>query len=373
MTKKKEEKPSKFVAMAAIDPYVVDNIIEPTEKEVKGQDWVQYGDKNIYPNYLFSLYKDATTLHTLIDACADYITGDKVRSNNAIMDDVKARDLVKSIGFNLLLSGGVFLNVLRNKLGQVAKIIPLDFRNVRSDKKHQWFFYSEDFGNKSYGRGKYISYPAFSRDESNVKTSIFYYTNSPYTTYALPCFVGATKACEIEKKISTYHLNNLNNNFSSNYIVSFNNGIPTDEMKEEIEEMLNEKFSGVENAGRPMVSFSADKEHSPEILKLDSENWGDKYNSLKKDCRQEIFTAFRCTPNLLGIPTETSGFNTQEYASAFKIFNRSVILPYQKTICSILDEILGMENSVIIDPYSIDFEEDGEQVETITSTETIEK
>lgn len=372
MKDNKIENNRKLITFAAIDPFYVDNIVSPTEKDVRGQNFVEWGDKNIYPNYLFDLYKDATTLHTLINACTDYIAGDDVHSGNAIMSDLEARELVRKMGFNLLLTGGVFLNVLRNRMGQVAKIIPLDFRNVRSDKKHEFFYYSDDFGNKSYGRGKYISYPAFDRDAKTVNTSIYYYSNSPYTTYAMPCYVGATKSCEIEKKISTYHLNNLNNNFSSNYILSFNNGIPTDEMREEIEEMVNEKYAGAENAGRPMISFSADKEHAPEVVKLDTEDWGKKYQSLKEDSKNEIFTAFRCSPLLMGITNKTNGFSTQEYGDTFKIFNRSVILPYQKTICAIIDDILGKENTIIIDPYTLDMSDDAEQVETITATQTIE-
>lgn len=371
--KKAQEKPTNFLTFAALNPYVEDNIIKPIEKELKGQGWVEYGERNCYPSYLFDLYQNSTSLHTLIDSCTDYILGDSIISNTPFLTDIDATKLVKQLGFNLLLTGGVFINVLRNKLGQVCKIVPLDFRNVRSSKKGDWFYYSEDFGSKSYGRGKYISYPAFSQDAPEVKTSIYYYKNSDYTTYAVPVYAPATKSCEIEKKIGTYHLNNLNNNFSANYILSFNNGTPTDEIREEIEDMVNEKYAGVENSGRPLISFSADKEHAPEIITIDSDKADEKYQSLKKDSRQDIFTCFRCTPNLLGIPTETTGFNEQEYASAFKTFTRSFIQPKQKTICSIVDSLLGQKESITIEPYTIDFEKDGAQVTEITSSDTKEE
>lgn len=372
-TKTDNKKPPMFVAMSALDPYLQDNIIKPVEKEIRGQNWVEYGERNLYPNYLYDLYQNSTSLHTLINSCTDYIAGDNVVSNNPYLTDIEASKLVRKMAFNLLLTGGVFINVLRNRMKQVCKIVPLDFRNVRSSKKGDWFYYSDDFGNKSYGRGKYISYPAFDPENSEINTSIYYYKDSDYTTYAQPVYAPATKSCEIEKKIAIYHLNNLNNNFSSNYILSFNNGIPTDEVKEEIEDMVNEKYSGVENSGRPMISFSADKEHAPEVIKLETEDWGKKYESLKKDSRQDIFTCFRCTPNLLGIPTETTGFNSQEYAGAFKVFNKSFIQPYQKTVCSIIDSLFGVRDSITIEPFTVDFEEDGTQVEEITSTEVTEE
>ena len=159
-----ENNKKQFFTFAALDPYLEDNIIKPTEKEVRGQNWVEYGERNLYPMYLFDLYQNSTSLHTLIDACTDYVAGDNVVSNTPFLTNIDATKLVKQLGFNLLLTGGAFVNVLRNKLQQVCKIVPLDFRNVRSSKKGDWFYYSEDFGSKSYGRGKYITYPVFDVD-----------------------------------------------------------------------------------------------------------------------------------------------------------------------------------------------------------------
>lgn len=358
------------VTFSAIDPYVESNIITPNEKEVKGQGWVQYGDKNIYPNYLYDLYSNCTTLKTLIDTCTSYICGDNVTSNNSIMTDLEAIRLVRAIAFDLLICGGTNINVLRNRVGDVCRLYPIDFRNIRTDKKRETFYYSEDFGSKSYGRCKYTVYPKYESGDKDIPSSVYSYSNSIFSVYPVPVYASATKDCEIEKLIAEYHLNNIRNNFSSNYMVCFNNGVPTDEVKEEIEEAFDEKYTGVENAGRPIIAYSADKDHAPEILKLDSDDWGEKYKSLKEDSRQNIFTAFRCTPNLVGIATQTTGFNSQEYGDAFRLFNRTVIQPYQKTICMILDEILGTKDSITIEPYTIDFEDGEEDVEEITSTET---
>lgn len=371
--KKADNNNRHHISFAAIDPFVVDNIVDPIEREIRGFKWIEWGDRNIYPNYVFDLYTGATTLHTLINSATDYIVGDDVHSNTPVLSDIQARELVRKIGFNLLLTGGVFLNVLRNKLGNVCKIVPIDFRNIRTDKKHEWFYYSEDFGNKSYGRGKYLTYHKFEVDAKDVATSIYYYSNSPYTTYALPCFVGATKACEIEKKISEFHLNALDNGFSSNFVVSFNNGLPSDEIKEEIEAAFMEKFSGVENANRPLFAYSPDKEHSLEITKIDADDFGERFKTLKEDSRNEIFTAFRCSPLILGISSDAKGFATQEYGDTFRIYNRSVILPYQKIICGIIDEILGGKDTITIEPYTLDMSDNAEQVEEITSSETSEQ
>ena len=362
-----------FVNFAALDPFIVDNIVKPIEKEVRGQSWISWGERNDYPNYLYSLYEGSTTLRTLINACSDYVAGDAVHSNTPYLTDAQATKLVKNMGFQILMHGGCFLNVLRNKMGQVCRVIPLDFRKVRSNVSGDTFYYSDDFAIKSYGRGKYIAYPSFDADQSSVATSIYYYKNNYFGTYGQPDYASATIACEVEKKIAEYHLNNLENNFSANYIITFCNGLPTDEIREEIEAMINQKYAGIENSGRPVISFANDKEHAVQIDKLDAEDWGKKYESLRDDSRQQIFTAFRCAPTLVGILDKTTGFNEQEYSGAFKIFQRNYILPIQKEVCSILDGIFSKKDTITIEPYSINFERDNEGVEEITSSETVEE
>ena len=368
-----KNKEKNYFTFAALDPYLEDHIVKPIEKVVRGQAWISWGEKNDYPCYLYSLYEGSTTLRTLINACSDYVAGDAVHSNTPFISDAQATKLVKNMALQILLHGGCFLNVLRNKMGQVCKVVPLDFRKVRSDKNGDFFYYSDDFAIKSYGRGKYAAYPAFNPDEKNVLTSIYYYKNNIFGVYGQPDYASATIACEVEKKLNVYHLNTITNSFSSNYIISFCNGVPQDDIKEEIERNIMDKFSGEQNAGRPLLNFAADKEHSVQIDKIDADNFADRYNSLRDDSRQQIFTAFRCAPTLLGILDKTTGFNEQEYCGALKVFQRNYILPIQKEVCEILDTLFSGVDTITIEPYSINFERDGADVEEITTTETIEE
>ena len=58
---------------------------------------------------------------------------------------------------------------------------------------------------------------------------------------------------------------------------------------------------------------------------------------------------------IFGLPTQDTGFNDQDFKEAFKLFNKTVILPIQKKICNAFDKILGAENAVIIEPFTIDW------------------
>lgn len=345
-----------IVNMAALNPYVEDNIVKPTEKEIRNQGFISWGDSNDYPQYLNYLYENVPTLQAIVDSYVTYILGDEVKSNSILVSDRNAYDLVDAIAFSYVLYGGFALNIIRNKAGEVSRIYPLDFKCLRSDEKNDNIFYSKDFGCKSYGRGKYIAYPSFNLNGVDA-SSIFYFKNQRYRTYPLPMWASAASDCEIEKKISTYHLNSLNNNFVGSVFFNFNNGVPSDEVKDEIVRDLEEKYTGVENSSRIVVSFNESKDHAATIEKIDTEDYAERYKALAETTRSRIFTAFKCTPNLIGLPTETTGFNSQEYESAFKLFNRTQIAPIQREITKALDDILGEENSITITPFSIKFEE----------------
>ena len=67
------------VSFAAIDPFVQQNIILPTEKKVQGKDMVEWGERNLYPDYLLDLYKTTSSLRSVINGTADFIVGDNRR------------------------------------------------------------------------------------------------------------------------------------------------------------------------------------------------------------------------------------------------------------------------------------------------------
>ena len=209
---------------------------------------------------------------------------------------------------------------------------------------------------------KDIILPKFNPNDKKQAHSVYMIKNLTHSVYPLPIWSASDIAATIEKNINLFHLNNLSNGFTSTTIINFNNGEPTDEMKEEIERMFNEKFAGYQNAGRMMLSWNDDRDHAATIDTLDMKDYGEQYNTLANRSKNELFVAFRATPILFGLPLENIGFNVQEYQSAFKLFNKTVIQPLQRKIIYALDSILkdrideGYEHALSIIPFNIDFE-----------------
>lgn len=346
------------VKFLAIDQFVTSNIVEPIEKEIRDKSFVSWGEVNNYPDYIEDLYQNVSTLKSIINGTTDYICGDGVKCNVINFQDKINRkgetfeDLLSWIAMDMVKYNGFAINIVKNKLGTPAEIYYLDFKKVRSNKEGTEFYYSTDWG-KSYGRVKYTKYDSFFKDNAGANT-IFYYKNDINRVYPTPMYSAAVIACEIEKKMNEYHLNNISNSFSSNYIINFNSGRPSDEIQEEIEMEVYDKFCGVENSGRPMLSFNNNKESETTVTKIDADSFIDKYNTLADRTQQEIFTAFRATPNLFGIQTKTTGFSEQEYDQCYKLFNKTVVKPMQKKIIKSFDKIFGIKNSITIAPFAMD-------------------
>lgn len=347
--------------LAAINPFIQSNSVDNTEKKISGKDFISWGTDNKYPQFLLGLYNDCTTLQSVINGTSDYVTGDEIACNISGFDTTVNKngdtidDLIQKIVFDYLIFGSFAIQVIRNFNGGVAELYWIDINKLRSDEKNEVFFYSDDWS-KSFGRVKTLKYPKFNPKDNNPSSIFYYKGNKTRSVYGMPLWSAAVKNVLIETKITDYHLNEIENNFMSSKLISFNNGTPNDEQKLEIEKNLNEKFSGAENAGRVMISFSESRDNAPEIMSLGTDDFADRYNTLAKRNKEEIYCAFRCTPLLMGLVSESNGFATSEYSDSYKLFNKTVIEPIQKVIIKSFDKIFGTKESVTITPFTITFE-----------------
>lgn len=366
----------RHVSFAAIDQYVETNIVLPTEK-VTNRDFVEWGKGNNYPGYLLDLYNNVTTLRSIINGNIDFITGDDVsilplgeRFADGIMNtrgDL-ITDIVRDLAKDYNLYGGFALQIIRDHNGDVAEIYYIDMRYLRSNKENNVFYYNEHW--EKGGRTDVIKYPKFMNnlnwasmtDEERDRhaSSILFVKNVHTQVYPAPMYAASIKACEIERCIDDYHLNAIENGFTSSMIINFNNGDPGDDIKEEIEDDFNEKFSGHQNAGRIMFCWNRDRTSATTITEPKVEDFGNRYHALSTHSRQQIFSAFRAQPLLFGLTSDVNtGFSTEEFEQSFKLYNRTQIRPVQRMIADAFDRIYGAKGVLSIKPFSL--ESDNEQ------------
>lgn len=360
------------VAFAALDPYIERNIVSPKETQLHGKDFVEWGDNNLYPDYLLSLNETVPTLRSIVNGTVDFIVGDDVSIlplhpgfENGQMNgrgDTIAEQ-VEDLARDYEMYGGFALQIIRGRDGSVAEVYHLPIRFLRANKECDVFYYCEDWQKR--GRKDTIVYPAFipglkdrwfelDEETRNRHASSVLYVKTDHThTYPVPVYAASVKACETERMVDEYHLNAIANGFCPSIIINFNNGIPSDQMKEEIEQEVDEKFGGPKNAGRVMLSWNPNKESATTFETPNITDFGEKYKALAETSRERIFNAFRAYPNIFGLSTAT-GFSIEEFDSAFKLYNRTAVRPVQRMIADTYDKIYNQKGVLNIVPFSLD-------------------
>lgn len=367
------------IAFAAVDPYVETYMPSPKERKYAGSDIVHWGDRNAFPDYLLDLYNNVATLGTIINGTVDFVAGDDCSIEPLVgtyeqgVMNTKGDGIfqqVADIARDYLIYGGFAFEVIRGKGGAPVEIYHTDLRFIRTNEENDVFWYNEKWGK---GGRDAIVLPAFSPmvtdkwdtldEEARQRhtRSILYVKKNRTQVYPSPVYRQALKSCETERCIDDFHLSSINNDFVASMIVNFNNGQPSDEVRNEVERMFNEKFSGHQNGGRIIFSWNDTAASRTTFEVPKTEDFAARYEALAKHTRQQIYAAFRAVPALFGIMTETTGFSDQEFEQAFRLYNRTVVRPIQRTIANAYDRIYGRQGVLNITPFSID---EGRQTDT---------
>lgn len=337
------------IKLSALDPLYTTNIPVYKEDKIRNKAYIAYGSDNKWPQYLYSLYLDVTTLNTCINSQINYSLGNGIQNDFEVNQTGELfSELLRKCAFDYALYGGYSVQIIRDLIGRVSEVYWLDFKNVRSSENHLEFWYSDSWDKWN---AKAIKYPAYNPEDNQQASSILWVKDFGSSVYPICPFNGSIISCEIEKSINTYHLNEIKNNFNGNSIINFNNGVPNDEQKVEIERLINNKFAGDENAARILIAYNDSKDNAVTVEKLSEDNLDERYKSLAERSKSQIFNAFKVSPQLLGDTSAATGFNTQEYLESFKVYNRTVIKPIQEILLKPFRKLYNRE--IIINPFTL--------------------
>lgn len=305
----------------------------PTMVEKKNIDWVLFGEKNEFPEYLLKLYNECAKHRSLICGKALYTFGKGVSTERFLTTTEKARaqefintseygEGINSILRKIILDdeifGGFYTEVIWNKAGtKIASRRHIDYSYIRSNSDNTEFYYTKKWTIKNHDGTYRLNtkvqdeedfevYKPFDEEERKGKQLFFYKRYSPsLATYPLPGYIGAIKDIETDVEITNYHYSNLKNGFTATVLINFNNGIPTEKEQEKLEQQIKDKLSGSSNAGKFILSFSDGREKSAEVTVLSMSDADKQFQQLRKDTTQEIFIGHEITnPMLFGIMRE---------------------------------------------------------------------
>lgn len=307
----------------------------PEFKEVKNNEFVQYGYekdyRNRYPDYLLSLFNKSSKHNSICLGKNKFIVGNGWEYDKAPLkfeDKVKAKKfkrwlqkskITNQLSLDRVIFGGWSCEIIPSKDLESITLSHIDFSKIRQFKQETKedelkYGYTSDWSTKRPETNEdfEILYP-FDWDKENIskdKRYIVYYKEyrPDLGVYPLPEYIGAVPYIEADYEVGNFVLNNVKNGFSGSYLVNFYNGTPTEEQQREISERWNQTKQGSDNAGKPILSFNENTDNGVEVTPLPANGQDDRYINLNKQIQTEIYTGHQFNPSIIGI-SDGNGFN----------------------------------------------------------------
>jgi len=360
---------------------MIDNIVilsfaeakQPEYREKRGQGYIEFGDKNDYPQYLLGLYNKSAKHNAIVRGKVNYIIGNGWQSENADAQAdlfIKApnpyenlADLTRKVSIDIEVFGGAYLEVIWSKVGEVLNsVCHIDYTKIRSNKDNTQFWYKNDWTDRKE-EPKVI--PAFNTQQRTGKQILYVKEYRPgLDTYALPGYMGALNYIESDIEVSKHVLGNAQTGFSASKLITLPNGEPSPDEKRNIERRFSDRFSGSDGK-KFILSFVQDSAKKPIVEDLGaSDLTKEDFGQVDEMIQQNIFAGHQITtPSLFGIATPGSLGTRTEMRDGYEIFKNTYANDKQQFLESVFNQLATLRGAtseitiVPIEPIGYEFSE----------------
>jgi hypothetical protein len=340
----------------------------PEMVELPGKGYVQFGEDNLYPNMLLEKLNKSSKHNGIVLGKVNYIIGNGISYKDDSAKELvpnkneTINDLLKKVSTDIEIFGGVYLELHYNALGNVGAVYHIPYHKVRTNKDNTQY-YIKDWTQSTRTQPEIVA--AYNPAVKEGKQILFYKEYRPgLEVYSYPGYIGALNWIEIDIELSKYHLSTIKNGMFSSKLINFNEGKPSPEEQQVVETKFKKKFTGSENAGGIVLSFSDDPAKAPTVLDLSNTDLDKHFDILNKTTEQQIFVGHQVTsPILFGIKSEGQLGGRTEMRDSFEIFKTTYVNDKQRALETLFTEIsdlFGMQGEMVIapiEPISFEFSE----------------
>jgi hypothetical protein len=311
---------------------------QPEFKEKKGEGYIQYGDRNDYPNYLVDLFNKSAKHNAIIKSKVHYISANGWKGSEAAEPFIEKvnrmeslNDLTRKVSLDAELFGGYYLEIIFSSTGQLSEIWHCDYTKIRTNKDNTQFWYKEDWNDRIE---KAQVYPAFNPANPFGKQILYvkeYRPNMGF--YSLPGYFGALNYIESDIEISKHVLGNAQTGFSASKFINFYNGEPDEKKKAGIQARLENAATGAEGK-KLLIAFNNDPAKKPTIDDLGaSDMTKEDFTQVDNLITNNIITGHNVTNGMLfAIQQEGKLGGATELKTAFEIFKSTYVNYKQRNI-----------------------------------------
>ena len=332
-----------------LSSYTAPVIVENNKNE-----WVEYGEDNNYYQFLIDRYSNSATNNAVINNICRLIFGQGLTATDSAMKpnewaqllSILKEDDLRRIIFDLYALGQCALQIHYDKGHKaITRAFHTPIQLLRPEKCNQdgdivGYFYSDNWSDPK----KYVPkrFDAFGTSKKEVE--ILYL--APYSAgmkyFSNVDYQGGIDYALLEEKIAEYLINEVSNSFAPTTIVNFNNGTPTDEMKDEISASVIGKLTGSKGK-KVVISFNENEATKTTVDTIPLQDAADHYSYLSDESTAKILRSHNVTTPLLFGVTSASGFssNADEMKTGALLFENMVIKPKQQMIVEMIKKILS--------------------------------
>ena len=337
----------------------------PEVQEVSNQDWIAYGADNNYFQFLIDRYNGSATNNAIINGMSAMIVGkflDATDSSRkpeeyANMKSLISEEMQQKLASDLKLMGQCAMQVIYSEdRSRIAQVEHVPIETLRAEKCNEEgeipaYYYFYDW--EEYQQGDELErIPVFGTSRNEIEILYIKPYRAGFKYYSPVDYQGGIQYAELEEEVANYHLNNVLNSLAPSMLLNFNNGTPTEEERNIIEQKIAAKYQGTSNAGRFILAFndSADSAATMEAVQLSDAP--QQYEFLSTESMKKIMVAHRVTsPILFGIKDMTGfGNNAEEIVTASTLMDNTVIRPFQQLLLNAFEEILAY-NKIVLNLY----------------------
>ena len=337
----------------------------PSENIKKGSSHYNWGDDNLYPQFLLYLYYSSSIHQGIVNSKIKYIASDGVNSDSTNTD---LWNLIKKNGnapFSLdeivkeLATDQELINsfAIIYKLNTISKFwdahhVPVEL--IRKSTVEGYYEYSEDWKAYKQSEEKTAWKLIKSIEEvTGTDTECLLYVCSKSkqhllnedkktltkSVYPIPSYSGCITSILASIEINYFKYSEVVNGFKGGTMVNVPWGDPNDKAgKDNVVKKLKGDASNRDTQGGLVVTFSKSQEMAPTVLQLNGNNLDQRYLLTKESIVDEIMYGHSViNPSLFGVKTSGQLGGSMELQTAYLIFMNNYASDRQKIITDALE------------------------------------
>jgi hypothetical protein len=342
---------------------------------------VEFGEDNLFPQFLLNLYnhQGSSINKAIVNKKVKMIAGNGLQDilDPRLKEFVKKNRLEKTLkkaSLDYEIYNGFALEIIWDREGvNITSIKHIPFQKIRAGVKsedlpfdHYWI--CTDWSQYRKKEFEPVWIRPFNPMVKQGKQLFYYCEYNPESDYyPIPFYSTTINWIEMDYEVGRFHLNQLKQGYTPSFILNFATGIPSIEEQDEFYKDFKRNYSGTENSGKIIITYSEGQDGKPEFIPVQLGDSDDRFVMLKEQITENIVLGHE-VPQQLFLATPGKLGSTEERLELLIEFQDTYVTPRQENMEEVINDILGtmgFTEPIKLKEYGTKDSEDNNTKETI--------